>query len=153
MSHAMARYTVLSFIGFSMLAPIGCGGDASENPAVINGSAEVNRLQIQDTVIGSGDRADAGNLIAVQYEGWLYDVSQPEFKGAKFDGNIGGDPFVFALSTGAVIRGWDQGLLGMRVGGIRTLIVPSALGYGRQGNGPIPPNTALVFEVELLDVQ
>lgn len=89
----------------------------------------------------------------MNYSGWLYDPSQAESKGQRFDTSIGRAPFAFQLGAGRVIRGWDQGLVGMRVGGQRRLVIPPDLGYGSQGNGPIPPNATLVFDVELLDVQ
>lgn len=152
----MARSThhllVLAPLTASLLFLSACGGDASENPAAINGSTEVTRLEVIDTAVGTGERANSGDRITVHYEGYLYDVNQPQFRGDKFDGTSGGEPFTFNLNTGQVIRGWDQGLVGMREGGERTLIIPSALAYGTQGRGPIPPNAALIFDVELVDV-
>ena len=89
----------------------------------------------------------------VHYTGWLYDGTAPEKKGTQFDASEPGRPFVFWLGAGQVIAGWEQGLVGMKVGGLRRLIVPSTMGYGRNGSGStIPPNAALVFEIELLSV-
>ncbi|HLO95231.1 MAG TPA: FKBP-type peptidyl-prolyl cis-trans isomerase, partial [Burkholderiaceae bacterium] len=90
------------------------------------------------------------------YTGWLYDAKAAGFKGSKFDSSLDrGQPFTFPLGAGQVIAGWDQGVPGMKVGGKRTLIIPASLGYGSRGagNGVIPPNAALVFEVEMLGVQ
>ena len=108
-------------------------------------------LEYDDTVIGSGDLASKGQSVTVHYTGWLYQDGQ---QGAKFDSSKDRrDPFVFSLGAGMVIRGWDEGVAGMRVGGTRVLIIPSALGYGARGaGGVIPPNATLKFEVELLGV-
>jgi peptidylprolyl isomerase len=106
-----------------------------------------NELQMTDTVIGSGKETVRGALLIVQYEGFLDD-------GTKFDSSLDrGKPFQFVFGTGRVIKGWDQGLIGMRVGGKRTLYIPAHLGYGeRQIGHIIPPNSNLHFNVELLDV-
>jgi FKBP-type peptidyl-prolyl cis-trans isomerase FkpA len=108
-------------------------------------------LEYDDTVIGSGDLASKGQSVTVHYTGWLYQDGQ---QGTKFDSSKDRrDPFVFSLGAGMVIRGWDEGVAGMRVGGTRVLIIPSALGYGARGaGGVIPPNATLKFEVELLGV-
>ena len=106
-----------------------------------------------DLKVGPGVTAETGKVLSVHYTGWLYDPSKPEDKGLVFDSSAGRDPFSFTLGAGGVIEGWDRGLVGMKVGGIRKLIVPPSLGYGNTRQGPIPPNTALVFEVELLDVK
>jgi FKBP-type peptidyl-prolyl cis-trans isomerase FkpA len=107
-------------------------------------------LQYDDTVVGTGDTAEAGHRVSVHYTGWLY---QDGVKGAKFDSSKDrNDPFEFELGAGMVIRGWDEGVQGMRVGGKRLLVIPPALGYGARGaGGVIPPNATLMFEVELLE--
>ena len=105
-----------------------------------------------DLRLGTGATAAAGNMLTVNYTGWLYDPSKTDFKGIQFDSTAGG-PFTFTLGAGSVIAGWDQGLVGMRVGGVRQLIVPPSLAYGNVRNGAIPPNATLVFEVELLSIQ
>jgi len=111
-------------------------------------------LQATDTTVGTGAVAAAGNLVTVHYSGWLYDATAANFRGALFDSSVGKAPFQFKLGAGQVIQGWDQGVAGMRVGGARTLIIPSSMGYGSAGvPGVIPPNAALVFSVEVLAVQ
>jgi FKBP-type peptidyl-prolyl cis-trans isomerase FkpA len=106
-------------------------------------------LQYEDTTVGSGAQAQAGQQVSVHYTGWLYNSG---VKGAKFDSSKDrGDPFDFGLGAGMVIKGWDEGVQGMQVGGTRTLIIPPELGYGARGaGGAIPPNATLMFEVELL---
>jgi len=107
-----------------------------------------------DTVQGNGALATSGRTVTVNYTGWLYDAAKADFKGTQFDSSIGKTPFSFRLGAGQVITGWDQGLLGMRAGGKRTLIIPASLAYGRSGSGTaIPPDAPLLFEVELISVQ
>jgi FKBP-type peptidyl-prolyl cis-trans isomerase FkpA len=106
-------------------------------------------LDYQDTLVGQGVIATSGQRVTVHYTGWLYQDGQ---QGTKFDSSKDRrDPFVFNLGAGMVIRGWDEGVAGMQVGGTRVLIIPPALGYGARGaGGVIPPNATLKFEVELL---
>jgi FKBP-type peptidyl-prolyl cis-trans isomerase FkpA len=108
-------------------------------------------LKIEELVEGSGAAAAAGQSVTVHYTGWLTDGV---IKGRKFDSSKDrNDPFVFALGAGQVIKGWDEGVQGMKVGGTRLLTIPPALGYGARGaGGVIPPNATLIFEVELLGV-
>lgn len=108
-------------------------------------------LQYDDVVEGTGAAASSGQHVTVHYTGWLYENGQA---GAKFDSSKDrDDPFDFPLGAGHVIRGWDEGVAGMKVGGTRLLIIPPALGYGARGaGGVIPPNATLLFEVELLDI-
>lgn len=108
-------------------------------------------LQYEDTIVGAGAEARAGQKVSVHYTGWLYNDGT---KGAKFDSSKDrGDPFGFGLGGGQVIKGWDEGVQGMKVGGTRTLVIPPQLGYGARGaGGVIPPNATLMFEVELLGV-
>ena len=114
--------------------------------------AASTELQKIDTVVGTGKEAVAGATAVVNYTGWLYVPSAPAQHGEQFDSSVGRSPFSFQLGGGQVIKGWDEGVQGMKVGGKRTLIVPADMGYGAGGAGPIPPNATLVFEVELLDV-
>lgn len=112
----------------------------------------VAELQRIDQRVGSGALAVSGNDVTVHYTGWLYDERRPDKRGEKFDSSVDrGEPFTFLLGAGRVIRGWDDGVAGMHVGGKRTLLIPSHMAYGRAGaGGVIPPNASLVFEVELL---
>ncbi len=106
-------------------------------------------LQFEDTIVGSGAAASAGRSVSVHYTGWLYNDG---VKGAKFDSSKDrNDPFEFDLGAGMVIRGWDEGVQGMKEGGSRVLVIPPELGYGARGaGGVIPANATLMFEVELL---
>lgn len=106
-----------------------------------------------DLRLGTGAEATAGKRLTVNYTGWLYSESGTDKKGAQFDTSAGRGPLTFVLGNRQVIEGWDRGIAGMKVGGLRRLVIPPGLAYGSAGNGPIPPNAALVFEVELLNVQ
>jgi FKBP-type peptidyl-prolyl cis-trans isomerase FkpA len=106
-----------------------------------------------DLLVGSGEEAVAGKTLTVEYTGWFFDPSRLDFKGLQFDSSVGREPFVFTLGAGQVIEGWDQGLVGMRVGGLRRLTIPPSLAYGESRNGSIPPNATLIFEIELTAVQ
>ncbi len=130
-----------------------CSQQAAPTPA----AASVNNVTaapISDVKVGTGAQATAGHTVSVHYTGWLYDAAAADHKGAKFDSSRDrGVPFQFALGAGQVIKGWDQGVEGMKVGGSRTLVIPPELGYGASGaGGVIPPNATLVFDVELLGV-
>lgn len=126
---------------------------ASAAPAV-----KPDGLQIIDRQIGTGKEAQAGKAALVQYTGWLYDEKASDHKGKQFDSSSasrGGLPFGFIVGVGKVIKGWDEGVPGMKVGGKRTLVIPAQLAYGNKeaGNGAIPPNSTLVFDIELVDVK
>ena len=124
-----------------------CGGN-TENTSV-------TQLIRQDDVVGTGAEAQSGRVVTVHYTGWLYDQTRPDRKGNKFDSSRDrNEPFSFNLGAGEVIRGWDEGVAGMKVGGRRTLTIPPDMGYGARGaGGVIPPNATLLFDVELLEVK
>jgi FKBP-type peptidyl-prolyl cis-trans isomerase len=109
-------------------------------------------LQYDDTHVGDGDTATAGQYVTVHYTGWLWENGE---KGEKFDSSLDrNDPFEFGLGQGMVIQGWDEGVQGMKIGGKRSLIIPPELGYGARGaGGVIPPNATLLFEVALVGVE
>ena len=118
-------------------------------------TTKVTELIKTDIKVGTGEEATGGHTVKVHYTGWLYKADAPQKKGAKFDSSVDrGEPFVFPLCSGRVIKGWDKGVAGMKIGGKRTLIVPAHLGYGARGAGDsIPPNAVLVFDVELLGLR
>jgi FKBP-type peptidyl-prolyl cis-trans isomerase FkpA len=143
-----------------------CGGDgapsssapatpAAAPAAAPAATADVAALGIEDPVVGTGAEARSGMVVSVHYTGWLYAPSAANKRGNKFDSSKDrGQPFEFQLGQRDVIAGWDEGVKGMKVGGTRILTIPSAMGYGARGaGGDIPPNAALVFEVELLGVK
>ena len=115
----------------------------------------ISTLQKTDVIPGTGDEARTGQTVRVHYTGWLYDPNNAEKKGQKFDSSKDrNDPFEFKLGAQEVIQGWDEGVVGMKVGGTRTLIIPPQMGYGARGaSGVIPPNATLLFDVELLGVR
>ncbi len=115
------------------------------------GTTTASGLVIEELAVGSGESAAAGQTVTLHYTGWLTDGV---IKGRKFDSSKDrNDPFVFPLGKGQVIKGWDEGVAGMKVGGSRKLTIPPALGYGARGaGGVIPPNATLWFEVELLKI-
>ena len=119
------------------------------------GATNVTELVKKDIKIGTGEEAVIGKMVEVHYTGWLYDAAAPEKKGAKFDSSRDrGTPFSFLLGAGRVIKGWDRGVTGMKVGGQRTLTIPAEMAYGARGAGNvIPPNAALIFDVELLGLR
>jgi FKBP-type peptidyl-prolyl cis-trans isomerase FkpA len=123
------------------------------------GQSKLNAMPKELTKIdvkqGTGAEAVTGKPVIVHYTGWLYDESKPDQKGAKFDSSRDRQvPFGFFLGAGKVIKGWDDGVVGMKVGGQRTLIIPPAMGYGERGaGGVIPPNATLIFDVELIEVK
>ena len=115
----------------------------------------ITTLQSQDVTPGTGAEATKGQVVRVQYTGWLYDAAAGDKRGRRFDSSKDrNEPFEFRLGAGEVITGWDEGVAGMKVGGTRILTIPPAMGYGATGaGGVIPPNATLVFEVDLLDVR
>lgn len=135
----------------AVLGLTACGGGGSSDAAG-SGTTVSSPLTLTktDTVVGTGADAAVGKRITVNYTGWLYNSAAADFKGTKFDS---GSAITFTLASGSLIEGWIQGIPGMKVGGKRTLLIPSSLGYGPGGFGAaIPPNSGLVFEVELTAV-
>ena len=130
----------------ALLFVAACGGD-NEPTLAPTTSAPYSQI---DLVVGTGTTAQSGSQVTVAYTGWLHDANRPEAKGTQFDSQPN---FSFRLGTGAVIRGWDQGVVGMRVGGQRRLVIPPELAYGNQARNPIPANATLVFDITLNSVQ
>jgi FKBP-type peptidyl-prolyl cis-trans isomerase FkpA len=131
----------------AIIAAVACGGDNDSAPtAPSTDSAPFSQTDLR---VGTGAEATAGRRLTVNYAGWLYSATAAENKGRQFDAGR----LPFTLGAGEVIRGWDQGVPGMRVGGLRRLVIPPELAYGSQGRGPIPPNATLVFDIELTNVQ
>jgi FKBP-type peptidyl-prolyl cis-trans isomerase len=147
-----------SFGFIAVLALVGaasaCGGGDNAPSGNETGASNITTLQITDVKVGSGAEATAGKTVSVHYTGWLYSESAADHHGSQFDSSRGGQPLSFVLGAGSVIKGWDQGIAGMKVGGQRTLVIPPSLAYGSAGYpGAIPGNATLVFDVELLNVQ
>lgn len=147
MISAMTSTRTRSMLGLLLSAAVlaGCNGESPTSPAV--------PFSQTDLRAGTGAAAVAGSRISVYYTGWLYDPAGADQKGLQFETNVGGTPFTFRLGAGQVIQGWDDGLVNLRVGGLRRLVIPPALAYGSFRNGPIPPNATLIFEVELVGVE
>lgn len=131
--------------------------DEVSNTATVKAASKDihSSLVKKDTKVGTGALAEEGHGVSVHYTGWLFDKNAPDQHGTKFDSSVDrGTPFSFPLGGGRVIKGWDQGVVGMKVGGKRTLIISPEMGYGARGAGNvIPPNATLIFDVELLNVQ
>jgi FKBP-type peptidyl-prolyl cis-trans isomerase FkpA len=126
-----------------------CGGSSPSSPS----STDSASYSTTDLRVGTGADATTGKRLTVNYTGWLYSASATDHKGTQFDTSVGKTPFSFTLGAGQVIKGWDQGVAGMKVGGSRRIVVPPDLGYGAQAVGIIPANATLVFDVDLLSVQ
>jgi FKBP-type peptidyl-prolyl cis-trans isomerase FkpA len=138
-----------SLVLLSVVLAADCGG--SDTPA--SPSTPSAPFSQTDLRLGTGAEAVTGRTVSVDYTGWLYAPTQPEQKGQQFDTSAGRGPFSFTLGAGRVIQGWERGVPGMRVGGLRRLVIPPDLAYGAGGAPGIPPNATLVFDVELLGVQ
>jgi FKBP-type peptidyl-prolyl cis-trans isomerase FkpA len=127
-----------------------CGAACDETPSSPTLGVPFSQ---RDVRVGSGAAAARGNQLTLNYYGWLYDASKPDNKGPLFDSSYRtGQPFTVRLGGGQVIDGWEQGLVGMQEGGLRRLIIPPSLGYGGARHGPIPPNSTLLFDIELITV-
>jgi FKBP-type peptidyl-prolyl cis-trans isomerase FkpA len=144
------RHLLHSFAALSLVATVACSGSDSPSPtAPSTGSAPFSTTDLR---AGTGATAAVGQAISVNYTGWLYSNTAAENKGTQFDTSAGRGVYRFTLGAGSVIRGWDQGIPGMRVGGLRRIVIPPELAYGSGGSGPIPPNATLLFEVELVSI-
>jgi len=150
----MPRLTRAALITATALAVTTLGPIAMTDDAFAQGKPVTtpSGLQMTDTQVGTGAQPKQGQTAVVHYTGWLYDKGQ---KGKKFDSSADrGQPFEFPVGAGRVIKGWDEGVASMKVGGKRTLVIPPQLGYGERGaGGVIPPNATLIFDVELLGVK
>lgn len=146
-------YLITIFISLAMLPQVAFS--YKEHASEAHTESGIAQLEKIDKKIGTGEEAVVGDTVNVHYTGWLYDANAPENKGKKFDSSHDrNDHFSFLLGAGRVIKGWDQGVTGMKVGGQRTLIIPPTMAYGAQGAGNvIPPNATLVFDVELISLQ
>jgi len=148
------KYLLPSCILGLTLALAGCDRAPAPTAATsATSAAPAVAFQKIDTVPGAGKEAVAGATAVVNYTGWLYAPGTESLRGQQFDSSAGRSPFSFQLGAGQVIRGWDEGVQGMKVGGKRTLILPPEMGYGAGGAGPIPPNASLIFDVELLELR
>lgn len=152
--------TSRSFPGLGLVVVLGCltsaacGGASPEQESPVS-QQNITQLQIAEVKVGTGAEPRQGQRVVVHYTGWLYHPSNEGHKGQKFDSSRDrNEPFEFAIGRGEVIPGWDQGVMGMKVGGQRTLTIPPDLAYGARGaGGVIPGNATLVFDVELLDLR
>lgn len=145
----MSRWPVLLL---ALLTPALLAGCVDRGPPP---GGRIERLEHVDLKQGTGTVAAAGDEVTVHYSGWLHDQDAPQRRGERFDSSVDrGEPLTFLLGAGRVIRGWDEGVAGMREGGTRVLLIPPEYGYGRRGaGGAIPPHASLVFEVQLLEVR
>jgi FKBP-type peptidyl-prolyl cis-trans isomerase FkpA len=125
-------------------------GACDDSPTSPSNNAPFSQTDVR---VGLGSEAAAGNVLVVHYTGWFYNAAQPNQKGPQFESSVGQTPFTFTLGFGQVIAGWDVGLVGIKVGGLRRLVVPPSLAYGDVRTGPIPPNSTLMFEVELVEIR
>lgn len=143
------RYPILLCLCCALA--VGC----APKPSAVPAAAGIAGIQVTDLSPGNGSEISAGQTAVVNYTGWLYDAAAPDKKGKQFDSSLGsGQPFSFKLGAGAVIKGWDVGVSGMKVGGRRRLTLPPDFAYGDDGaGGVIPPGATLVFDVDLLGIQ
>ena len=165
----MLRSSLLRLTAVASLLVMSCAAQAQSGaqsepapapaaaPAAVLPAPEANPLVKIDNVVGTGREAGIGNTVVVNYTGWFYKPLAAKQRGRKFDSSLdaGREPLEFPLGAGKVIKGWDQGVAGMKVGGKRTLIIPSELAYGKRGagGGSIPADSDLIFDVELLQVK
>jgi FKBP-type peptidyl-prolyl cis-trans isomerase len=128
-----------------LLLLVGCGGNTQTNPYLVDNSGGITTLQIEDLTVGTGATVAVGDTVTVDYTGTL-------LNGTQFDTSIGKAPITFRVGAGTLIPGFEQGMVGMKVGGKRRLTIPPALAYGQAGSGPIPPNSTIRFVIDLLSI-
>lgn len=150
-----AKILSVLLIALPLIAITACSAETTQTTNKERPAMNTEQLIKKDTVVGTGRAAEAGFNVTVHYTGWLFDANAADNKGKKFDSSVDrNQPFVFFLGGGQVIQGWDEGVVGMKIGGKRTLVIPAAMGYGASGaGGVIPPNATLVFDVELLEIK
>ena len=148
----MAAYRPLHKFGIVLFAGLLAACSGKPTPAPVS---PVNSMQSVQLKAGAGEGISAGKIAVVQYTGWLYESGAPDNKGKQFDSSRNaGQPFRFPVGTGQVIKGWDQGVVGMKIGESRRLIIPAELAYGDSGaGGVIPPGATLVFDIDLVAVE
>ncbi|HEX2460082.1 MAG TPA: FKBP-type peptidyl-prolyl cis-trans isomerase, partial [Vicinamibacterales bacterium] len=147
-NHSVTRRSIVTWAAAFALAVLGSG--CAETPTTPTNFAPFSQTDLR---VGTGGDAANGRILTVHYTGWFYNESRPDNKGPIFDASTAEEPLIFTLASGNVIEGWVQGLVGMRVGGVRRLVIPPSLAYGPARNNRSPPNATLLFEVELIDVQ
>jgi FKBP-type peptidyl-prolyl cis-trans isomerase len=154
MKKAAIGFSLLALFGMSVASTTTFAAPAASTAKKVKAD-DVKKLIVTDTKVGTGAEAVEEKKVTVHYTGWLYSAKAADHKGMKVDSSRDrSKPYSFDLGRKQVIDGWDEGLVGMKVGGQRTLTIPSAMGYGTSGaGGVVPPNSALVFEVELLKVE
>jgi FKBP-type peptidyl-prolyl cis-trans isomerase len=143
---SLRSLVALAALGLLPVTVAGC----TDSPTTPSGFAPFSRTDLR---VGTGTTAVNGSVVTVTYTGWLYDSSKTDNKGLQFDSSVGRTPFTFTLGAGQVIAGWELGVPGMNVGGLRRLVIPPNLAYGQPRNDIIPPNATLIFEIELLEAQ
>lgn len=126
---------------------------AKPQPSMPAGPAKLTELVTFDQQVGKGRLASVGSTVTIHYSGWLYAPKAPKQRGGLFDTSTGDKPMVFKVGAGSVIKGLEEGVRGMRVGGKRTLLIPASMGFGKDGLGPVPATANLIFDIELLDVK
>ncbi len=134
---------------FAIASLSACGGSSDDTPIPVYSPATLVKT---DTVVGTGATAVAGKAVKVHYTGYLYNTTVADSKGTKFDTSANKPPYSYTVGSANVIAGFDQGVTGMKVGGKRTVFIPASLGYGAEGRSNIPPNSGLVFDLELVEV-
>ena len=143
----------LALAAILFTSAVGVVAQAATAPTAAAGPAKLTELIKIDQAHGTGRVAASGDTVTIHYTGWLYAPKARQQRGPRFDHSTDGQPYTFKLGAGTVIKGWDEGVRGMRVGGKRTLLVPASMGFGKEGLGPVPSTASLIFEIELIAVK